>query len=84
MRSKTLSNHTLGSHGFVGKKPVLDKQDSILAAKGIPNYFVQFKEPLEYNYVRGRYHYDYKSGEFSADHQPRKLEEELARQLAEP
>ena len=80
MRSKTLSNHTLESRGFVGKKPVWDKQDSILAAKGIPNYFEQFKDPLEYNYVRGRYHYDYKSGEFSADHQTRRLEEELARQ----
>ena len=84
MRSKALSNHTLGSHGFVGKKPMWDKHDAILAAKGIPNYFEQFKDPLEYNYVRGRYHYDYKSGEFSADHQTRKLEEELPRQHAEP
>ena len=33
---------------------------------------------------RGRYNYDYKSGEFSTDHQTRKLEEELARQQAEP
>ena len=39
MRSKTLSNHTLGSRGFVGKKPVWDERESILAAKGIPNHF---------------------------------------------
>ena len=80
MRSKTLSNHTLGSRGFVGKKPVWDKQDAILASKGIPNHFEQFKDPLEYAYVRGRYHYDYKSGEFSTDHQMRRLEEELEKQ----
>ena len=84
MRSKTLSNHTNGIHGFVRKKPVWDKHDSILAAKGIPKHFEQFKDPLEYNYVRGQYHYDYKSSEFSANHQTRRLEEELARQHAEP
>ena len=62
MRSKTLSNHTLDSRGFVGKKPVWDKQDAALASKGIPNHFAQFKDPLEYNYVRGWYHYDHKKG----------------------
>ena len=52
--------------------------------KGHPNNFEKFKDPLKYNYVRGRYHYDNKSGDFSADHQTRRVEEELARQHAEP
>ena len=83
MRSKTLSNHTLGSRGFVGKKPKWDKQDAILAAKGDPNPFSQFKDELEYNYVRARFHYDEKTGSFSADHQTKKLMEELSKQHAE-
>ena len=61
-----------------------DKHVTILTTKGIPNHFEQYKAPLKYNYVRGWYHYDYKSGEISADHQKRRLEEELARQHAEP
>ena len=83
MRSKTLSNHTLGSRGFVGKKPKWDKQDATLAAKGDPNPFSQFKDELEYNYVRARFHYDEKTGSFSTDHQTKKLMEELSKQHAE-
>jgi hypothetical protein len=77
MRGKNVGNLHLRSHGYEGKEEIWEKEDAKLQAEGTINPWQQFTDPLERAYVRARYSFDKKTGQFVTDPMMKKLEEHL-------
>jgi hypothetical protein len=77
MRKKNIGNHTLGSRGYEGKRPIWKKEDKEYEEKGLPNPYHQFKAHVEHDFIRGWYKYDEKAKCFATDSVTKKVEAEL-------
>jgi len=65
--------HRLGSRGYLGKRPIWDKEDAECEAAGIPAPFAKFTNPLERDFIRARYKWDKEKKVFYTDQITRKL-----------
>ena len=82
MRALNLGNHHLGSGGYVGKKPIWDKEDAEVARLGLPNPWLKITDEQVRNFVRSRYYLKPGTGEFVTDYQEvRDFEATLVRNL---
>ena len=53
-----MGKHRLGSRGYLGKRPIWDKEDAEREAAGLPDPFAKFTSPLECDFIRARYKWD--------------------------
>jgi hypothetical protein len=53
MQEKNTGSHRLGSHGYIGKRPIWDKEDAEHEAAGIPHPFAEFTDPQECDFHQG-------------------------------
>jgi hypothetical protein len=60
-------NQRLGSHGYLGKRPIWAKEDAEREAVGIPDPFVKFTDPLEHDFIRAGYKWDKEKKIFFTD-----------------
>ena len=68
-----MGKHRLGSHGYLGKRPIWDKEDAEREAAGLPDPFAKFTNPLERDFIRARYKWDKENKVFYMDQITRKL-----------
>ena len=68
MRALNLGNHTLGSGGYAGKKPIWDKEDAEIAKLGIETIWHKIMDKQVRNFVRSRYYLKPGTGEFITDY----------------
>ena len=54
LQQRNTGKHRLGSHGYLGKRPIWDKEDAEREAAGLPGPFAKFTNPLEHDFIRGR------------------------------
>ena len=82
IRALNLGNHHLGSGGYVGKKPIWDKEDAEIAKLGIENIWHKITDEQVRNFVRSRYYLNPGTGGFVTDYQEVKdFEKTLVRNL---
>jgi len=55
LQERNTRKHRLESCGYIGKRPIWDKEDAEREAAGIPNPLVEFIDPQEYDFIRARY-----------------------------
>ena len=65
-----MGKHSLGSHGYLGKRPIWDKEDAEREAAGLPD---PFTNPLEHDFIRSRYKWDKEKKVFYTNKITRKL-----------
>ena len=58
LQVRNTGNQRLGSRGYLGKRPIWDKEDAEREAAGIPDPFTKFTHPLEHDFIRARYKWD--------------------------
>ena len=62
-----MGNQRLGSSGYLGKRPIWDKEDAEREAVGLPDPFTKFTNPLEHDFIRARYKWDKEKKVFYMD-----------------
>ena len=73
MQEKNMGTHHLGSLGYIGKRPIWDKEDAEHEATGLLDPFAKFTSPLEFDFIRARYKWDKEKKVFYMDNITRKL-----------
>ena len=73
LQLRNTGNQRLGSHGYLGKRPIWDKEDAEREAAGLPDPFAKFTAPLERDFIRARYKWDKEKKVFYTDPITRKL-----------
>ena len=73
LQQRNTGEHRLGSHGYLGKRPIWDKQDAEREAAGLPDPFEKFTNPLERDFIRARYKWDKEKKVFYTDQITRRL-----------
>ena len=58
LQQRNTGKHRLGSRGYLGKRPIWDKEDVEHEAAGLPDPFAKFTNPLERDFIRARYKWD--------------------------
>ena len=58
LQQRNMGKHRLGSRGYLGKRPIWDKEDVEREAAGLPDPFAKFTNPLERDFIRARYKWD--------------------------
>ena len=58
LQLRNTGKHRLGSRGYLGKRPIWDKEDVEHEAAGLPDPFAKFTNPLERDFIRARYKWD--------------------------
>ena len=58
LQQRNTGKHRLGSRGYLGKRPIWDKEDAEREAAGLPDPFAKFTNPLERDFIRARYKWD--------------------------
>ena len=54
LQQRNMGKHRLGSHGYLGKRPIWDKEDAEHEAVGLRDPFAKFTNPLERDFIRAR------------------------------
>src|SRR4051812_45443602 len=67
LQKMNTGKHRLGSRGYIGKKPIWDKEDAEREAAGIPDPLAEFTDPQEYDFIRARYKWNSKKKVWSTD-----------------
>ena len=73
LQQRNTGNQCLGSRGYIGKRPIWDKEDVEREAAGIPNLYVEFTSPQERDFIRARYKWDKEKKVWYTDPITRKL-----------
>ena len=73
LQAKNMGNHHLGSHGYMGKRPVWAKEDAERERQGIPDPLAEFSDQQENDFIRARFSWDPKKKIFFTDGPTRKL-----------
>ena len=73
LQQRNTRKHRLGSRGYLGKRPIWDKEDVEREAAGILDPFTKFTNPLERDFIRARYKWDKENKVFYTDQNTRKL-----------
>ena len=73
LQQRNTGKHRLGSRGYLGKRPIWDKEDAEREAAGLPDPFAKFTNPLERDFIRARYKWDKEKKVFYTDQITRKL-----------
>ena len=73
LQERNTGKHRLGSRGYIGKRPIWDKEDAEREAAGIPDPLAEFTDPQEYDFIRARYKWDPKKKVWSTDAPTREL-----------
>ena len=73
LQQRNTGKHRLESRGYLGKRPIWDKEDAEHEAAGIPDPFVKFTNPLERDFIRACYKWDKEKKVFYTDQITRKL-----------
>ena len=68
-----MGKHRLGSRGYLGKRPIWDKEDAEHEAAGLPDPFMKFTNPLERVFITARYKWYKEKKIFYMDKITRKL-----------
>ena len=58
LQQRNTGKHHLGSRGYLGKRPIWDKEDVEREAAGLPDPFAKFTNPLERDFIRARYKWE--------------------------
>ena len=73
LQQRNTGNQRLGSRGYLGKRPIWDKEDTKCAAAGIPDPYAEFTDPQERDFIRARYKWDKEKKVWYTDQITRKL-----------
>ena len=73
LQKRNTGKHRLGSRGYIGKRPIWEKEDAEREAAGIPDPLAEFTDPQEYDFIRARYKWDSKKKVWSTDAPTREL-----------
>ena len=73
LQQRNTGKHRLRSRGYLGKRPIWDKEDAEREAVGIPDPFTKFTNPLEHDFIRARYKWGKEKEVFYMDQITRKL-----------
>ena len=73
LQQRNTGEHRLRSRGYLGKRPISDKEDAEHEAAGLPDPFAKFTNPLERDFIRARYKRDKEKKVFYTDQITRKL-----------
>ena len=68
-----MGKHRLGSSGYLGKRPIWDKEDAEHEAAGLADAFAKFTNPLERDFIRALYKWDKENKVFCTDQITRRL-----------
>ena len=73
LQERNTGKHRLGSRGYIGKRPIWDKEDVEREATGIPDPLAEFTDPQECDFIKARYKWDSKKKVWSTDVPMREL-----------
>ena len=73
LQQSNTRNQCLGSRGYLGKRPIWDKEDAKREAAGIPDPYAEFTDPQERDFIRARYKWDKEKKVWYTDPIMRKL-----------
>ena len=73
LQERNTGSHRLGSRGYIGKRPIWDKENAEHEAAGIPDPLAEFTDPQERDFIRARYKWDPKNKVWSMDAPTREL-----------
>src|SRR4051812_7776774 len=65
LQKRYTGKHRLRSCGYIGKRPIWDKEDAEREAAGIPDPLAEFTDPQEYAFIRACYKWDLKKKVYS-------------------
>ena len=73
LQQRNTGNQRLGSRGYIGKRPIWDKEDAEREATGIPDPYAEFTDPQERDFIRARHKWDKEKKVWYTDPITRKL-----------
>ena len=73
LQERNTGKHRLGSRGYIGKRPIWEKENAEREAAGIPDPLAEFTDPQEHDFIRARYSWDPKEKVWSMDGPTREL-----------
>ena len=73
LQKRNTGKHHLGRRGYIGKRPIWDKEDAEHEAAGILDPLPELTDPQAYDFIRARYKWDSKKKVWSTDAPTREL-----------
>ena len=73
LQERNTGKHRLGSRGYIGKRPIWEKENAEREDAGILDPLAEFTDPQEHDFIRARYKWDPKNKVWSTDAPTREL-----------